>query len=191
MLVDSIRQHNEWWQNQPNGSWALKWQHKNSYSLIISNTVRESVLGMKYMLLFSLKLLFQAFLFHYLLNYLTDACINTCRALCMKCSLPLSSFIEKWVVTANFSRMFQYKIYENLFNGSWVIRCWEGWTDIHGKASFLLETCQRCPVNIVKILFGCSKKLRNFMLRSCYIALWIRVFQVARHTHMAAVDLQD
>jgi len=54
-----------------------------------------------------------------------------------------------------------------------------------GQTFFLLETCQRCPVNIVKI-FACSKKLR-----SCYIALLIHVFQVAWHTHMATVDLQD
>jgi len=50
---------------------------------------------LKYMFLFALKLLFQAFLLQYLLSYHTDACINTCRSLCMKCSLPLSSFFEK------------------------------------------------------------------------------------------------
>jgi hypothetical protein len=78
------------------------------------------------------------------------------------------------------------KFYETLFIGSWVVRCWEGRTDIHGKASFSLATCQRYPVNTVKILFACNKKLRR-----CYIALLIHVFQVARHTDMAAVDLQD
>jgi hypothetical protein len=120
-LANSISQLREWWQSQPNGSWVLRRQHKNSYGLIISNTLRECVLGMKYMFLFALKLLFQTFLLQYLLSYLTDACINTCRSLWVKCSFPLSSFIEKWVVTANFSRMFQYKIlWESVH---WFLSC--------------------------------------------------------------------
>ena len=121
-LVDSIRQRNEWWQNHPMVlELVLGWQRKYSCGLISSNTVRGSVLGMKYMFLFSLKLSFEAFIVRYSLSYLTGACINTCRSLFVKCSLPFSSFIEKWVVTADCSRTFQYKIlWESVH---WFLSC--------------------------------------------------------------------